>query len=340
LFSVAARITLDETTIEAYKVRADTNTTFRTLYPPIEPYAREHLLVSGGHEIYIEQSGNPSGIPMLFVHGGPGGGTSAILRRFFNPHKFRIILFDQRGCGKSRPHASLENNTTPNLVADMDAIRTHLSIQKWVLFGGSWGSTLALLYAEKYPDHVSGLILRGIFLMRQREIAWFYQNGTSSIFPEAWSRFSGTIPENERGDLVAAYYKRLTQPEFESTRIQFAKEWSLWEGSTVTLVPDDIQRAHSVDPVFALAFARIEAHYFINGGFLDCDNQILRDAGRLMHIPTTIIQGRYDSICPPTSAFDLSQAMPWADLKIIPVAGHSAFEPAIQHELICATDAI
>jgi len=321
-------------------VRADSTSTFRTLYPPIEPYSREHLPVGGGHEIYVEQSGNPEGLPVLFVHGGPGGGTSAIQRRFFNPSKFRIILFDQRGCGKCRPHASLENNTTWDLVSDMEVIRKHLQINKWALFGGSWGSTLSLLYAEKHPEYVNNLVLRGIFLMRRREVEWFYKKGTSAIFPEAWSRFSNSIPEAERGDLVAAYYKRLTEPEFENDRLRFAKEWSLWEGSTVTLVPDSEQRAQSVDPVFATAFARIEAHYFINGGFLTSDNQILRDAGKLMHIPTTLIQGRYDSICPPTSAFELSRAMPWAKLRIVPVAGHSAFEPAIQHELICATDAI
>ncbi len=321
-------------------MRADSTTTFRTLYPPIEAYKSERLLVQGGHEIYLEQSGNPSGIPILFVHGGPGGGTSAIQRRFFNPKKFHIILFDQRGCGQSRPHASLAHNTTDALIDDMEAIRLHLGLNKWALFGGSWGSTLSLLYAEKHPEHVSNLILRGIFLMRQREVDWFYQNGTRSIFPEAWARFAGAIPEPERNDLVKAYHKRLTDPAFENERLHFAKEWSLWEGSTVTLVPDSEQRAHSVDPVFATAFARIEAHYFFNKGFLEADNQILRDAGQLMGIPTTIIQGRYDSICPPISAFELSQAMPWAKLNIVPVAGHSAFEPAIQHELICATDAI
>lgn len=321
-------------------MRADSTTTFRTLYPAIEPYMREHVAVDDTHKIYVEQSGNPDGIPILFVHGGPGGGSSSIQRRFFNPQKFRIILFDQRGCGHSRPHASLENNTTWHLVEDIEKIREHLDIENWALFGGSWGSTLSLLYAEKYPKRVINLILRGIFLMRAREIDWFYHGGTRAIFPEAWSRFAGTVPEEEREDLVSAYYKRLTDSSFERERLHFAKEWSLWEGSTVTLVPDDEQRAHSVDPVFALAFARIEAHFFKHAGFLEDDNQILRDAGRLMNIPTTIIQGRYDSICPPVSAWELSQAMPWAKLKIVPVAGHSAFEPAIQHELICATDAI
>ena len=321
-------------------MRADSTTTFRSLYPSIEPYASERIPVSGGHEIHVEQSGNPHGIPVVFVHGGPGGGTSPIQRRFFNPAKYRIILFDQRGCGRSRPHASLENNTTWDLVEDMEAIRKFLRATTWVLFGGSWGSTLSLLYAEKYPERVRGLILRGIFLSRQRELDWFYQDGTRSLFPEAWDRFSRMVPEAERGDLIKAYYKRLTAPEFERERLSFAKEWSLWEGSTVTLVPDEEQRAHSVDPVFALAFARIEAHYFLHNGFLEDDNQILRDAEKLKDIPVTIVQGRYDAICPPTSAWELARAMPWATLKIVSVAGHSAFEPAIQHELICATDAV
>ncbi|UTW58512.1 prolyl aminopeptidase [Kordiimonas sp. SCSIO 12603] len=321
-------------------MRADSTTTFRTLYPTIEPYSVQHLAVDGGHQIYVEQSGNPNGIPILFVHGGPGGGTSGIQRRFFNPKKFRIILFDQRGCGKSRPHASLENNTSWDLVADMEAIRKHLGVNRWSLFGGSWGSTLALLYAQAHPAQVDNLILRGIFLMRQRELDWFYQNGTRSIFPEAWDRFERVIPEEERGDMITAYYKRLTEVEYTEDQLIFAKEWSLWEGSTVTLMPDHEQRSHSIDPVFALAFARIEAHYFKHKGWLERDDQLLTDAKKLINIPTTIVQGRYDAICPPISAWDLSKAMPWAKLKMVPVAGHSAFEPAIQHELICATDAI
>ncbi|NVJ97727.1 MAG: prolyl aminopeptidase [Alphaproteobacteria bacterium] len=320
-------------------MRADSTTTFRSLYPSIEPYKSEKLPVSGGHEIYVEQSGNPAGVPIVFVHGGPGGGTSPIQRRFFNPAKYRIILFDQRGCGRSRPHASLDDNTSWDLVADMEAIRTHLGIQQWLLFGGSWGSTLSLLYAQAHPQHVKGLILRGIFLSRQRELDWFYQDGTRSIFPEAWARFADMVPEEEQSDLITAYHKRLTDPQFDDERLAFAKEWSLWEGSTVTLVPDDEQRAHSVDPVFALAFARIEAHYFKNKCWLRSDAQILEDAHKLRGIPVTIVQGRYDAICPPTSAWELAQAIPWATLKMVPVAGHSAFEPAIQHELICATDA-
>ena len=321
-------------------MRADTRTTLRTLYPPIEPYASERIHVSGGHQIYVEQSGNPDGIPILFVHGGPGGGTSSIQRRFFNPKKFRIILFDQRGCGRSRPHASLDDNTTQDLISDMEVIRETYKIKSWALFGGSWGSTLALLYAEEYPEVVKSLILRGIFLMRPSELDWFYKSGTRAIFPEAWDRFAGQIPTDEQDDLITAYYDRLTKPEHERDRLHFAKEWSLWEGSTVTLEPDDEQRSYSVDPIFATAFARIEAHYFKHGGFLEDDNHILNNAHKIKDIPTTIIQGRYDAICPPSSAWDLSKALPSAKLKIVPVAGHSAFEAAIQHELICATDAI
>ncbi|WP_262693831.1 prolyl aminopeptidase [Kordiimonas aquimaris] len=320
-------------------MRADSKLALRTLYPPIQPYAADWVTVENGHRIYVEQSGAPDGIPVLFVHGGPGGGTSPVQRRFFNPRKYRIILFDQRGCGKSQPHASLNHNTTQHLIGDMELIREALSIDNWLLFGGSWGSTLSLLYAQAYPERTRGLILRGIFLMREREMDWFYKDGTSRIFPEAWEQFRSMVPEGEQNDLIAAYYKRLSDPEFEKERLQFAKEWSLWEASSVTLMPDEEQQAHSVDPIFALAFARIEAHYFHNRGFLKRENQILEDAHKLNGIPTTIIQGRYDSICPPSSAWELAQAMPWAKLKIVPIAGHSAFEPAIQHELICATDA-
>lgn len=310
----------------------------RPLYPAIEPFAREHVRTPDGHEIYVEQSGNPDGYPILFVHGGPGGGTSPMQRRFFDPARYRIILFDQRGCGRSRPHASLENNTTWHLVADMELIREKFAIKRWALFGGSWGSTLALLYAETHPDRVTHLVLRGIFLMRQRELDWFYGHGTRAIFPEAWERFSALIPDDEQDDIIAAYHRRLTDPEYTGQRLMAAKEWSLWEASSVTLIPDEGQQRLSVDPEFALAFARIEAHYFVHKGFLETDNQILRDADRLAHVPTTIVQGRYDAICPPVSAFELAQAMPWATLKVVPAAGHSAFEPGIRHELIKATD--
>ena len=275
----------------------------------------------------MEQCGNPAGIPIVFLHGGPGGGTSPTQRRFFDPEKFRIILFDQRGCGNSTPHASLETNTTWDLVEDIETIRRHLNIEKWAVFGGSWGSTLALLYAETFPSRVSHLILRGIFLMRQKELDWFYRGGTGAIFPEAWQRFKDAIPHSEQKDLIDSYYKRLISNDISrGEQLMFAKEWSLWEASTVTINADHEQRTLSVDPLFAHAFARIEAHYFQHKGFLESDNYILENAHKLENVPTTIVQGRYDAICPPTSAYDLAVTMPWATLKIVPLAGHSAFE--------------
>ncbi len=320
-------------------MRADTPEPPRPLYPPIEPYERTHIDVGDGHTVYVEQSGNRSGKPVLFVHGGPGGGTGPVQRRFFDPAKYRIILFDQRGCGRSKPHASLDNNTTHHLIADMELIRRAFDIKNWMLFGGSWGSTLALLYAQKYPERVTHLVLRGIFLMLQRELDWFYKKGTSAIFPEAWERFVAPIPKEERGNIIAAYYQRLTGDMPRNEIIAYARAWSLWEGSTVTLVPDDSQQVHALDPSFALSFARIEAHYFFNKGFLPKDGQILEDAHRIAHIPTHIVQGRYDAICPPQSAFELHKCLPHSTLDMIPVAGHSAFESGIQHSLISATDA-
>lgn len=309
----------------------------RHLYPTIEPYSAEHLDVGDGHEIYVEQSGNKDGIPVIFIHGGPGGGTSPLQRRFFDPEKYRIILFDQRGCGRSRPHASVDHNTTWHLIGDMERIRKYLSIDKWVLFGGSWGSTLALLYAEQHSDRTSAIVLRGVFLMMQSELNWFYGHGTSAIFPEAYERFIEIIPENERGDIIKAYCERLMGDDPE-VQLEAAQRWSVWEGNAVTLVPDDMQLRQSAAPDFALAFARIEAHYFLNNGFLEQDDQILANAHKIQHIPTTIIQGRYDAICPPRSAWELKKALPSATLKIIPVAGHSAFEADIVHELVTAMD--
>ncbi len=320
-------------------MRADRPEPPRALFPPIEPYERTHIDVGDGHTVYVEQSGKRNGMPVLFVHGGPGGGTGPVQRRFFDPAKYRIILFDQRGCGRSRPHASLDHNTTHHLIADMEVIRRAFGIDRWMLFGGSWGSTLALLYAQAYPERVTHLVLRGIFLMMERELKWFYERGTSAIFPEAWDQFIAPIPEGERGDIIKAYYQRLTSDLPRSEVLTFARAWSLWEGSTVTLVPDDTQQIHALDPSFALAFARIEAHYFFHRGFLKYDDQILKETHKIAHIPTHIVQGRYDAICPPQSAFELHRHLPNSTLDMIPVAGHSAFESGIQHSLINATDA-
>ncbi|GER07323.1 proline iminopeptidase [Iodidimonas muriae] len=309
----------------------------RKLYPPLASEFSDYLDVGDGHQLYYEVSGNPDGRPVVFLHGGPGGGTSPVQRRFFDPKRYRIILFDQRGCGRSKPFASLDANTSHHLVADMERLRRHLKIDRWHVFGGSWGSTLALLYAQSYPERVTALVLRGIFLMRQRELDWFYKSGTNALFPSEWQDFLAPIPLEERGDIIEAYYRRLTGPN-EAERIQAAKAWSRWESSCVTLVPDEQQIRQSDNAQFALAFARIECHYFKHRGFLEHDDQILRHADRLRQIPTILVQGRYDAICPPISAWELKRALPDATLRLVPVAGHSAFEPAIVHELVTATD--
>ena len=310
----------------------------RNLYPPIEPYDAVHLDVGDGHELYVEQSGNQQGKPVVFLHGGPGGGTGPIQRRFFDPSVYRIILLDQRGCGKSRPHASLDNNTTWHLVEDLEKVRHHLEIDSWIVFGGSWGSTLALLYAEAYPARVNALVLRGIFLMRARELDLFYGNEINAG-TEAWDNFINHLPEHERATPIKSYYERLISDD-EAVKLAAAQAWSVWETGVVTLVPDPAQLDQARDAYFALPFARIEAHFFANNGFLECDNQILRDAHKLKDIPTTIIQGRYDAICPPTSAYELAKAMPHADLRIISIAGHSAFEDEILSELVQTMDGL
>lgn len=310
----------------------------RTLYPALDPFETGHLDVGDGHEIYYEVSGRRDGIPVVFLHGGPGGGTSPVQRRFFDPARWRIVLFDQRGCGRSRPHASLDANTSHHLVADIERLRVHLDVERWAVFGGSWGSTLALLYAQRHPERVTGLMLRGIFLMREREIDWFYRHGTNAIFPEAWADFLAPIPSAERDDIIAAYYRRLTG-EDSPARTEAALAWSRWEGHCVTLVPEERRADHAGSARFALAFARIECHYFFHRGFLAPEDDILANCDRIRHIPTTIVQGRYDAICPPVSAFELAQALPQARLRMVPVAGHSAFEPGIVHELVTATDA-
>ncbi|HUR27612.1 MAG TPA: prolyl aminopeptidase [Planctomycetota bacterium] len=312
-------------------------TTRRGLYPPIKPYDKGTLAVEAPHVLYYEECGNPKGQPVVFVHGGPGGGLDDKYRRFFDPKHYRIVLFDQRGCGKSTPHAELTNNTTWDLVADMEALRKTLKIERWMVFGGSWGSTLALAYAEKHPKLVTALVLRGIFLLRKREIDWFYQEGANHLFPDAWEHYLAPIPKAERKDMVRAYYKRLTSKNAQ-TRLDAARAWSIWEGSTSTLLHDPDLVAKTGASEFAIAFARIECHYFVNKGFFEHDDQLLRGAKKIRHIPGVIVQGRYDVVCPAESAWALHRAWPEADLRIVPDAGHSAMEPGNVHELVSATD--
>ncbi len=308
----------------------------RVFYPKIQPYQTHRIKVDDVHELYVEESGSVEGIPVVFIHGGPGAGCTECHRRFFNPEKYRIILFDQRGAGQSTPYASLENNTTQHLVADMEVIRAQLQIDKWLLFGGSWGSTLALVYAQTHPERVLAMILRGIFLCRPQEIDWFYQTGTRHLFPDAWEDYCRPIPDNERGNMVAAYYKRLTS-EDELIRTKAAKAWAIWEGRTSTLKPskevvNSFGHLHT-----AVSLARIECHYFINNSFLE-PNQILNNMAKLNNIPAIIVQGRYDVVCPMQSAWDLYQAWDSSELDIIPDAGHSAMEPGIIDALVKATD--
>jgi proline iminopeptidase len=305
-------------------------------YPEIQPYVRHTLAMDASHQLYVEESGNPEGIPVVFLHGGPGAGCEPFQRRFFDPARYRIVLFDQRGCGRSTPHAELGGNTTQELVADIERIREHLGIARWLVFGGSWGSTLGLVYAETHPERVLGLVLRGIFLCRPRDIHWFYQDGASFLFPDYWQDFLAPIPLQERGNLVRAYYARLTG-EDEVTRMAVAKAWSLWEGRTATLLPRQSVIDHFGNPFTALSLARIECHYFINASFLEPD-QILARAERLREIPGVIVHGRYDVVCPVEQAFALRQAWPQAHLEVIADAGHSATEPGIVAALVRATD--
>jgi proline iminopeptidase len=309
------------------------------LYPAIEPYSTGWLRVTGGHEIYFEESGSRRGKPVVFVHGGPGGATDPRMRRFFDPKRYRIVMFDQRGCGKSRPHASLTENTTWNLVEDMERLREHLEIARWQVFGGSWGSTLGLAYAEAHPTRVSELILRGIFLLRRWELEWFYQDpgGAAAIYPDLWEQYIEPIPPDERSDLIGAFYRRLTS-EDRATVKQAARAWSIWEGATSYLELNASYVAKFEDAAYAAAFARIECHYFVNRGFFRRDDQLLADVGRIRHIPGVIVQGRYDVVCPMRSCWDLHRAWPEADLRIVQLAGHSAFEPGITRELVDATD--
>lgn len=307
------------------------------LFPPIEPYIQARLSVSDGHELYYEECGNPAGKPVLVVHGGPGGGVTPSMRRFFDPRSYRIILFDQRGCGRSTPHASLEANTTWHLVDDMERLREHLKIDKWMIFGGSWGSTLGLAYAQAHPDRTTELVLRGVFTLRREELLWFYQEGASWIFPDAWEKFLAPIPENERSDLMAAYYRRLVSDD-AAAQIEAAKAWSVWEGGAVSLLPSPERVAEFGSEKFALAFARIECHYFVNGGFFERDDQLIANADRMRHIPGVIVQGRYDIVTPMKTAWELHRAWPEAEFVIIDDAGHAASEPGIVDALVRATN--
>jgi proline iminopeptidase len=308
------------------------------LHPPLKPYVTHHLRVDDLHTLYVEESGNPCGLPVVFLHGGPGAGCAPYHRQYFDPKVYRIVLFDQRGCGKSTPHASLENNTTWDLVADIEFIRQHLHIEQWVVFGGSWGSTLALLYAEAHPASVSGLVLRGIFLAREKDVQWFYQQGTNKLFPDYWEKFIEPIPEGERDDMLGAYYRQLTG-ENEVQKLRAAKAWSIWEGMTATLQTDEsVVRSFSASHT-ALSVARIECHYFINNSWLR-PNQIIADIEKIRHIPAYIVQGRYDVICPVEQAWELTRAWPEADLDIVADAGHAVVEPGITRSLLKATAAI
>jgi proline iminopeptidase len=311
-------------------------TQLRKLYPEIAPYAQGMLDVGDGHSIYYERSGKPGGQPAVFLHGGPGGGFSPAHRRLFDPSVFDVVLFDQRGCGKSRPYAALEANTTWHLVADIERLREQVGAEKWLVFGGSWGSTLALAYAETHPQRVSALVLRGIYTLTKPEMDWYYQFGVSEMFPEKWERFLAPIPPAERGDMLAAYRRRLIGEDKAAQR-EAALAWSIWEGETVTLLPDRSVAEPFHDADYALAFARIENHYFVHGGWLE-EGQLLKDAGRLSGIPGAIIHGRYDMPCPARYAYALSKAWPTAAFHLVEGAGHAFSEPGILDQLIRATD--
>ncbi len=307
------------------------------LYPPIDPFDQRIVDVGDGHRIYVEQCGNPDGIPVVVLHGGPGGGCSPAMRRYFDPRAYRVILFDQRGCGRSRPHASVENNTTWHLVDDIERIRKLLEIDEWIVFGGSWGATLALIYAQAQPDHVSRLVLRGVFLMTQAELDWFYGGGAGKFWPEHWAKFTSLLPEAEQSDTIRAYHKRLFSGD-HATEVLYARAWSNWENALASIHNSGAMGESPGE--YARAFARLENHYFTNSGFLDEDGQILKQMDRITHIPGHIVQGRYDMICPPTAAWKLAELWPNAELKMIRQAGHALSEPGISAELVRIMDRV
>lgn len=307
------------------------------LYPPIDPYDQRMLAVGDGHDVYVEQCGNPDGLPVVVLHGGPGGGCSPSMRRYFDPAIYRIVLFDQRGCGRSRPHASVTDNTTWHLVADIELIRETLGIADWVVFGGSWGATLSLIYAQTHPEAVRNIVLRGVFLMTQSELDWFYGGGAGRFWPEVWARFTSIVPEEERGDYIAAYHKRLFSTNI-AEQTKFARAWAGWENALASIHSSGNVAEGSGE--YARAFSRLENHYFINAGFLETDGQILANMGRISHIPGVIVQGRYDMICPPASAYALSKAWPNSELKMVRNAGHALSEPGISAELVRSMDRI
>jgi proline iminopeptidase len=311
----------------------------RALYPPIEPFNRFRLSVPGGHDLYVEEVGTPGAKPVVVLHGGPGGGCSPGMRRYFDPQAWHVILFDQRGCARSRPHASVERNTTWDLIDDIEAIRRRVGVDRWAVFGGSWGAALGLLYAEAHPRRVTALLLRGVFLMTSAELDWFYGGGAAQFFPDLWEEFVGMIPEEERGDLIGAYHKRLMSGDL-ARQTDYARAWARWEGSTATLRPDPGGRPGFADAAYARAFSRIECHYFRNRGFLRQDGQILAEVDRIRDIPGVIVQGRYDMVCPPASAYALHRAWPSSTLRMVGDAGHALSEPGITQELLAATDAL
>lgn len=307
------------------------------LYPPVDPFDQRMMDVGDGHAVYFEQCGNPNGIPVVVLHGGPGGGCSPSMRRYFDPEKYHVILFDQRGCGRSKPFASVTNNTTWDLVADIERIRVALGIDKWIAFGGSWGATLALIYAQTHPDRVRNIVLRGVFMMTQSELDWFYGGGAGKFWPDLWARFVNLIPDDERNDLIAAYHRRLFCGDMQ-TEIKYGKAWAAWENALASIHSSG--GGHEGPGEYSRTFSRLENHYFTNAGFLEFDGQILAHVPRIAHIPGVIVQGRYDMICPPTSAYNLAQAWPNAELKMVRNAGHALSEPGISAELVRTMDRI